>query len=47
MESSKIGNEQVPFMRQLLRNNMLMLTVLLAIGAAAYFCFGLFMLIGR
>lgn len=46
MESSKIGNEPVPFVRQMLRNNMLMLTVLLAAGAAAYFCFGLFMLIG-
>lgn len=47
MESSNTGNEQVPFLRQMLQNNMLMLTVLLAVGAAAYFCVGLFMLIGR
>lgn len=47
MESSEMGSAPVPFVRQMLRNNMLMLTVLLAVGAAAYFLIGLFMLIGR
>ncbi|MDP4030574.1 MAG: hypothetical protein Q8P42_16620 [Gallionella sp.] len=40
-------NEPVSFVRQMLRNNMLMLTVLLAVGAVAYFLIGLFVLIGR
>lgn len=47
MESSKSGGTPVPFMRQLLQNNMLMLTVLLAVSAAAYFGIGLFFLLGR
>lgn len=47
MESSEMGSAPVPFLRQMLQNKMLMLTVLLAVGAAAYFCVGLFMLIGR
>jgi hypothetical protein len=47
MESSEKRDEPVPFMRQMLRNNMLMLTVLLGFGAAAYFIIGIFMLIGR
>lgn len=47
MESSETGSAPVPFMRQMLQNNMLMLAVLIAVGAAAYFCIGLFMLIGR
>jgi len=45
MESSNAGNAPVSFTRQLLQNNMLMLTVLLAISAAAYFCVGLYMLL--
>jgi hypothetical protein len=47
MESSEMRNEPVSFVRQMLRNNMLMLTVLLAVGAVAYFLIGLFVLIGR
>mgnify|MGYP001563774895 FL=1 len=45
MESSKIGSAPIPFVQQMLRNNMLMLTVLLAVSAAAYFGIGLFMLL--
>lgn len=45
MESSKIGSAPVPFMQQMLRNKMLMLTVLLAVSAAAYFGIGLYMLL--
>jgi len=42
MESSEIGSAPVPFMRQMLDNKMLLLTVLLAVCAAAYFGIGLF-----
>ncbi|OGS95924.1 MAG: hypothetical protein A3H31_01475 [Gallionellales bacterium RIFCSPLOWO2_02_FULL_57_47] len=47
MESSKIGSAPVPFVQQMLHNNMLMLTVLLAVSAAAYFGIGLFMLLSH
>lgn len=47
MESSKIGSVPVPFMQQMLHNKMLLLTVLLAVGAVAYFCIGLFMLLSH
>ena len=47
MESSKLGSAPVPFMQQMLQNKMLMLTVLLAVSAAAYFGIGLYMLLGR
>lgn len=47
MESSKAGNAPVSFMQQLLHNNMLLLTVLVAVSAAAYFGIGLFMLLMR
>lgn len=47
MDSSKTGDVPVSFVQQLLRNNMLLLTVLLAVGGAIYFIAGLFMLIGR
>ena len=47
MESSETGNAPVPFMRQMLQNNMLMLTVLLAVSAAAYFGIGLVMLLSH
>ncbi|MDO8261628.1 MAG: hypothetical protein Q7T21_00210 [Gallionella sp.] len=47
MESSKAGSAPVSFMQQLLRNNMLLLTVLIAVSAAAYFGIGLFMLLMR
>lgn len=45
MESSKTGNTPVSFVQQILHNNMLLLTVLIGIGAAAYFGIGLFMLL--
>lgn len=47
MESSKIGSASASFMQQMLRNNMLMLTVLLAVSAVAYFGIGLFVLLGH
>lgn len=45
MESSKTGSTPVSFMQQILHNNMLLLTVLIGISAAAYFGIGLFMLL--
>ena len=45
MESSKIGSAPVPFMQQLLQNNMLLLTVVLAVSAVAYLGIGLYMLL--
>ncbi|MDD5384746.1 MAG: hypothetical protein PHG89_07690 [Gallionella sp.] len=45
MESSKIGSAPASFMQQMLHNNMLMLTVLLAVSAMAYFGIGLFVLL--
>jgi len=47
MESSKAGSAPVPFIRQILHNNMLLLMVLIAACAAAYFCVGLFMMLTR
>jgi len=47
MESSKAGSAPAPFMRQMLHNNMLILTVLIAVSAAAYFVIGLFMMLSR
>jgi len=47
MESSKARSTPVPFMRQMLHNKMLMLTVLLAASAAVYFCVGLYMLLSH
>ena len=45
MESSKIGSAPASFMQQMLHNNMLILTVLLAVSAVAYFGIDLFMLL--
>ena len=45
MKLSRTGNTPVSFMRQVLHNNLLLLTVLLGIGAAIYFGVGLFMLL--
>lgn len=45
MESSKSGSAPASFIQQVLHNNMLMLTVLLAVSAAAYFGIGLFSLL--
>ncbi len=44
MESSA-NNAPDSFMQQLLQNKILMLTVLLAVAAAVYFCVGLFMML--
>ena len=42
MESSETGSLKVTFVQQMLHNKYLLLTVLLAVFAAAYFCIGLF-----
>ena len=47
MESSKAGSAPISFVHQVLHNNMLLLTVLMAVCAATYFVYGLFMLLGR
>ena len=47
MESSKSVNVPVSFLQQMLHNKFLLLTVMLAVGAALYFFVGLFMLLGR
>ena len=47
MESSKSGNESVSFMQQMLHNKFLLLTVVMAAGAAVYFCVGLYVLLGH
>ena len=47
MESSKAGNVPVSFMQPMLHNKFLLLTVMLAVGAAVYFFVGLFVLLGR
>ncbi|MCR4297898.1 MAG: hypothetical protein NUV75_03965 [Gallionella sp.] len=47
MESSKTGIVPVSFMQQMLHNKFLLLTVVLAISAAAYFGIGLYLLLGH
>ncbi|MDH4216098.1 MAG: hypothetical protein OEV23_04280 [Gallionella sp.] len=47
MDSAKAGNAPDSFVRQMLHNKMLMLTVLLATAAVAYFCVGLYMMLVR
>lgn len=47
MESSKAGNTLVSFAQQMLHNKFLLLTVLLAVGAATYLGVGLVVLLGR
>ena len=47
MESSKSGNVPVSFIQQMLHNKFLLLTMMLAVGAALYFFVGLFVLLGR
>lgn len=47
MESSETGSASVPYMRQMLQNKFLLLTVALAVGATTYFSIGLYLLIGR
>lgn len=47
MQPSKTGNSPVPFMQQMMQNKFLLLTVVLAVCAVAYFGIGLFMLLGH
>lgn len=47
MESFKIGKTLVSFMQEMLHNKFLLLAVMLAVGAATYFCVGLVMLLGH
>lgn len=47
MESSDTGGAPVSFVRQMLRNNMLLLTVLIALSGAVYLVVGLYVLMGR
>ncbi|MDO8311117.1 MAG: hypothetical protein Q7T25_04175 [Sideroxyarcus sp.] len=47
MESFKTGNTPVSFMQEMLQNKFLLLTVVLAVGAAAYLAIGLVVLIGH
>lgn len=47
MKSSKSEGAPAPFMQQMLHNKILMLTVLLAVSAAAYFSIGLFLLLSH
>ena len=45
MESFKTGIVPASFMQQMLHNKFLLLTVVLAVSAAAYFCIGLYLLL--
>jgi hypothetical protein len=47
MESSNAGSAPVSFMQQMPHNKFLLLTVMLAVGAAVYFCVGLFVLLSH
>ena len=47
MDSSKAGSSAVSILREIFQNKFLLLTVVLALGAAIYFCVGLFMLLNR
>jgi len=47
MESSNMGNTQVPFMQQMWHNKFLLLTVFLAVAALAYLLIGLFLLLSH
>ena len=47
MESSDTGSLKAPFLQQMLQNKMLLLTVVLAVSAAAYFCIGLYFLLSH
>lgn len=45
MATTKIQNPTLGFFRQMTQNKILLLTVVLAVSAAAYFAIGLFMLL--
>ncbi|MGC2049727.1 MAG: hypothetical protein WA635_14095 [Gallionella sp.] len=47
MEPTKTGNPPVHFMRQMIHNKFLLLTVVLAVSAATYFCVGLFVILSH
>ncbi len=47
MESSEMGNAPVPFMRQMLDNKILLLTVCVGVFAILYFVIGLYMMLSR
>ena len=47
MESSNNSSLKVPFVQQILHNKFLLLTVALAVSAAAYFCIGLYFLLSH
>jgi hypothetical protein len=47
MESSKTDSSTASCVQQMLHNKFLLLTVVLAIGAAVYFCVGLFVLLSH
>ncbi len=47
MESSDTGSLRVPFLQQMLQNKFLLLTMVLAASAAAYFCMGLYFLLSH
>jgi len=47
MGSSKTGNLPVYFIQQMMHNKFLLLTVVLAVSAAAYFCIGLIKMLGH
>lgn len=47
LNSSQSGNTQVSFAQELWQNKFLLLTVVLAVGAAAYLGIGLVVLLGH
>jgi len=47
MESFEAGSLKAPFMQQMLNNKLLLLTVVLAVSAAAYFCVGLYFILSH
>lgn len=47
MKPSESGDAPAPFIQQMLQNKFLLLTVAIAVSAAAYFSIGLYLLIGR
>jgi len=47
MEPTKTGNPPVHFIQQMIQNKFLLLTVVLAVSAAVYFCVGLFVILSH
>jgi len=46
MGSFKTGSSPAFFIQQMMHNKFLLLAVMLAVSAAAYFCIGLFKMLG-